>query len=366
MSTLLDEIKNMKYSQREVDFILYNWSLIDGEVDCPNNLEYLKSFFKYCLDEKKQTIDPTFLQKERFLIGDEAISWFKDDLRAGLFLYAFIHFRYNNLSLYLQIYDDFLKDLVMSIDCFHEKNYGLNTSYVSKLFSSRTKRLILRQAFHAYKNYKNKPKDLNWLNRNDKDQLDWAIEYLQELGLLIQPLNFLSANQKDSYTQICASIDALDLHPDLGSKITDKIKNKRSTCVNGHDGHMYIQKEQCLVPVIGQNLLSNNDWFINQHGNPAKSIKQDNLPKLAFNSLDPFHTGPKSSEHKDKILSNMRNAWNQKVFRDKKPVKLEKQLKLPHGYNKKLGKIAEVYNVNLVNCLKHILDKEYNDVISKK
>ncbi len=362
MSTLLSSIKNMKYSQREVDFILYNWSLINDEVDCPNNLSYLKYFFEYCLEEKKKIIDPSFLQKHRFLMNNEVISWFKDDLRAGLFLYAFIYFNYGKLNINLRVYGDFLKDIVISIDCSHEKNYGLNTSFVSQFFNSRSKALILKQALQFYGTYKTKPKDLNWLSNSDREQLDWATEYLQELGLLIQPFNFLASDAKENYLQICASIDALDLHTDLSSKI-NKTKDEKLDAV---DTNMYLEGEIFVTPIIGQNFSHSNSGPVTQHANSTTPIKEDNLPKLVLKMQNPFHTGFENSELKVKILKNMRNAWNQKVFRDKKPVKSEKQLKLPYGYNKKLGEIAEAYDENMVDCLKQILDKEYDDVVPHK
>lgn len=309
MSTSLDDLKWMKYSQREVDVILYNWSLVNDEVIYPNDLNYLKGLYTYCLDNGILVISNNFFQEKVPLVNNELISWFKDDLRAGLFLYTFIHFKHNHLELIARFYNDFLKDLVISIDCVRKSN-DLSDN---KLFNTIYKKYAIRDAFTFYKRYRTKSKDLSWLNCNNREQLDWAMEYLQKLGLLIQPYNFLPADNKESYIQICASIDALDLHPDS-----------------------------------------------------TTAIKVDNLPNQSFNDLHPFHTGYENSEYKEKILNNIRNAWNQKVFRDKKQVKLEKQIKLPYGYNKKLDKIAEAYGKNSVDYLKQILDKEYNDVIILK
>lgn len=309
MSTSLDDLKWMKYSQREVDFILYNWRLVYDEVIYPNDLNYLKNLHIFCLDNDIVMPSNLFPRVKIPVVNYELISWFKDDLRSGLFLYTFIHFKHNHLELIARFYNNFLKDLVISIDCVSENNNLAN----SKFFNTIYKTFAIKDAFNLYKRYRTKSKDLSWLNCNSREQLDWAMEYLQRLGLLIQPYNFLPANNKESYIQICASIDALDLHP-----------------------------------------------------NSTTAIEVDNLPNQSFNNLDPFHTGYENSEYKEKILSNIRNAWNQKVFRDKKPVKIEKQIKLPYGYSKKLDKIAEAYGENSVESLKKILDKEYNDVVLLK
>ena len=318
MPTSLDDLEGMKYSQREVDFILYNWSLVNDEVRYPNDLDYLKSFYIYCLSNDKLMINPSFFKRKRLVVDIELISWFKDDLRAGLFLSAYMYLKYKYLNFIIEFYNNFLKDLVFNIDFFHENINTIDKDVYSKSFVITAKTFAIRQAFYMYKFYKTKPRDLSWLNQNNREQLNWAMEYLQGMGLLIQPYNFLPADNKESYIQICASIDALDLHPPSSKAAS------------------------------------------------STATKADDLPNHSLTNLNTFHTGYKNSEHKEKILSNMRNAWNQKVFRDKKPVKLEKQIKLPYGYNKKLDKIAEAYGENAIDSLKQILDKEYKDVVLPK
>lgn len=347
MSTSLNDLKWMKYSQREVDFILYNWSLINDEVCYPNDLDYLKIFYINCLSNNKLIIDASFFQRKKLVVNIESISWFKDDLRAGLFLSTCMYLKYRYLNFLIDFYGDFLKDLIVSIDCFHKNTNTIYNDFDSKSFSIRDKNFSMRQAFYMYKYYKTKPKDLSWLNQNSKEQLDWAMEYLQETGLLIQPYNFLPADNKESYIQICASIDALDLHPDLSSKISKKKDgNKKKS-----------EREEMHVPISEQNKYSND-----RHSSNQSTKKLDNLPHHPYTNLDLFHNSGKNSEHKEKLVNNMRNAWNQKVFRDKKPVKPEKQLKLPYGYNKKLDRIAEAYGENAIDSLKQILDKEYTDI----
>lgn len=192
MSTSLDDLKWMKYSQREVDIILYNWSLVNDEVIYPNDLNYLKDFYRHCLHNKLSMICPTFFQGKIPVVKNELISWFKDDLRPGLFLYTFIHFKHDHLELRGRFYNDFLKDLVVSIDCVSRSNELLD----NRLFNTIYKTYAIKDAFILYKYYKTKSKDLMWLNYNNREQLDWAIDYLQRLGLLIQPYNFIPANNK--------------------------------------------------------------------------------------------------------------------------------------------------------------------------
>lgn len=353
-------VRFVKYSQREVDFILYKWSLINDEVRQPNNLSYLNNFFEHCLNSKSKMIDPIYLERRKSLINDELIGWFKDDLRAGLFLYTYLHFRHKHLNLDLQIYDNFLKDLVVSIDCVSKEN----TIQDIRLFTYAHKMFAIRHASLFYKNYKTKSKYLSWLHRNDKEQIDWAIEYLQELNLLIQPFNFLSTDNTERYMQICASIDALDLHTDLSIKIIRNTNSKKNDNVDNLAND--ISEEESRLAFKDQDLHPNSRNIPSQQSKLNAVYNVKDLPINSFNKSDPFHAGAKNSEHKEKLLSNMRNAWNQKVFRDKKSVVPERKMKLPHGYNKKLEQIAEAYGSNAVDSLKQILDEEYDKAVLSK
>lgn len=54
-------------------------------------------------------------------------------------------------------------------------------------------------------------KELKWLDKKNKKQIDWAINHLESKGLLWKPYLFIANNYEDKYDQVRASIDAFKL-----------------------------------------------------------------------------------------------------------------------------------------------------------
>ncbi len=351
--------KRIKYSQREVDFILYNLKLDDYDLTTPNNLSYLNETF-----DKYYTIDPSkkiYLNPRYCLVSDESIRWIKDDLRAALWFYSFLVIRQRWEFEIIIEHAVFSKDLILSFDSYH-KRVGTR-GFICRDFNLLNKNRLVRIAMPLYSEYKTSHKYLIWLDRKDQEQMDWAIDYLQERELLINAPTFLSINTKECYAQICASLDALDLHPNLKEKLNDyQTAKAKNTSKDNQTSDQDVSSQE-------QQLISSNNNMV-QAIRKTIDVNSDrntyiNEPKTkAYITL--IREKYKVSDAKKDVLMKMRTAWNQKVFRDKKTVKPEKRIKLPHGYEKKVKEISIAYDEEMVACLKRIIDEEYNQIKSEK
>lgn len=337
----------LKYSQREVDFIFRNLALDRKVSQYPHTLLDLKtvidSEFKINMSEKVY-----FLPKYT-LVPDNYIRWLKEDLRAALWFYSLLviwHKWEFNIILEHAI---FPKDLILSFDIYYtdEREHD----FLCRNFLLFNKKIIIKNAIYFYNNFKTNHKYLSWLDKRNQEQMDWALDYLQEKGLLINAPTFLPNNTKDCYAQVCASLDALDLHSDLKSKLIDsqtrKTKNIDKPTQRSEQGMMSQEKQW----------TSGDEVF-------DRALKKHWQNPKAFTTL--VSKVNQDTDAKRELIQRMRTAWNQKVFRDKKTVKPEKQLKLPHGYEKKLNVVAEAYDENMVNYLKVLIDKEYDKIKSEK
>ena len=337
----------LKYSQREVDFIFHNLEL-DGKVSqYPHTLFDLKtvidSEFKINMSEKIY-----FLPKYT-LVPDNYMRWLKDDLRSSLWFYSFLIIWNRWEFSIISEHAIFPKDLILSFDSFHANRK--EGGFLCRDFLLFNKKNVIKNAIYFYNKYKTNHKYLSWLDKRNQEQMDWALDYLQEKELLINDPTFLPNNTKECYAQVCASLDALDLHSDLKSKLIDsqitKSENIDEPAQRSEQG-MKLQEEQ---------LIARNKEF------DEASKKHWQNPN-AFTTL--VSKVNQDTDAKRELIQRMRTAWNQKVFRDKKTVKPEKQLKLPHGYEKKLNVVAEAYDENMVNYLKVLIDKEYDKIKSEK
>lgn len=345
-----------KYSQREVDFILRNLELDGYEVTTPNDERYLLCFTH--IDHKINIFGKIYFNPKFCLVPDGLISWIKDDLRAALWFYSFLIIR-ENRELTIKIwYAVFSKDLILSFDSDHVN--GDPEGYACRDFGLFIKNRMIKEAIPLYRRFKTGNKNLSWLDRKDQEQMDWAMDYLREKELLINAPIFLPLNTKECYAQICASLDALDLHPDLEQKIIDsqntKAKDSDESSQNINQGvvpqvsHLN-PTNHTIVDTSRKNVGLANNTFIRQ------------THKESYETL--FGKNYEGSDAKKDLLKKMRTAWNQKVFRDKKPVKAEKQIKLPREYEKKVKNIAEANGQDIVICLKEIIDQKYNNIKSK-
>lgn len=347
------DFDKIRYSQREIEFIYCNLErlgFVTGPLQDIENLKLISSN-----ESNRGMTDYTFFRTDLCLVKDELISWLKDDLRASLWFYSLLIIGQNwNLSIEI-VHNVFSRDLILNFDCYQ---YGREKERSTFGFFQRWDKIrIMKFAIPSYNSHKVSPKDLVWLNYKNHKQIDWAIQYLQENHLLINVPTFLPISNKERYAQICASLDALDLHLDLEQKLISKTKNTIEL-----DQSLSKRLKLKQTEEIVKNEAMDKDGKKSKANNYRKFTKSG-LPRVeAYGKL--VQSAYEASDAKVEWISRMRTAWNQKVFRDKKPVKAEKKIKLPHGYEKKVKEISEAYGEDITSCLKRIIDAEYESIKS--
>lgn len=332
MSEYTYQLERLIFSSREVDFILQNLEMDGHSVVTPNDADYLK---KICTERAINTSSKHYFDPKAYLVPNDSIRWFKDDLRVTLWFYAFLVIEQQWSMNLLSVHNIFTKDFALSFDC-HFDHRGLRTNTLRN-FLGRSKTRAIKIAFPYFSKCKTSRDHLRWLNENNKEQINWALDYLQEKKLLINAPNFTPTNTKECYAQVCASLDALDMHSDLQQKLIDSYP-RESKKTDKPDQTMTNGK-----------LDTPRETTLGYRDNPE-----------AFKKI--FKDVHEASDAKRELLTRMRTAWNQKVFREKNPVKAEKKTKLPHGYEKKVKEISEAYGEDMVACLKRIIDEEHNTV----
>ena len=85
-----------------------------------------------------------------------------------------------------------------------------SSSFFEYNFAVQEKIKFLNQAKSIYTQRITPRSDTKWINKNDEDQIYWAVEYLKSHSALITPPLFLASNIDDIYNQICASLDSID------------------------------------------------------------------------------------------------------------------------------------------------------------
>lgn len=363
----------LRVSQRVVNFLLYQLNIDYGDVAFPNTVHYLDA---YIVDKSKISSNilnkPYLLVPRSFLLPEESIHWLASDLRASIWFYAYMSVEEKDFNLSMCEYGDFQKDLLLGIDCSLSDERPLKRGIWS--YNLRKKKYSLNYAKALYSNFRTKVKHLNWLNPNDENQLQWAIDHLEEKELLIKPPTFIPITNKDLYAQICASLDVLDLFERSSFLNKEYIESKKNEVVPIKEVVEKKDSKYVKMP-FGQNigtdreLIDDDSVDTNDVEEPEVEAKAAELQSHLNGQNSPFEQVYSITDFKKKSLKNMRNSWNQKTSRDKEDKKRPSDFKLPHGYNKKLNEIAEAYglqdskgNINNVACLKQILDKEHADI----
>lgn len=339
MTFIPHDLKRPKYSQREVDFILHNLELDGYRLEIPNDINYLG----YIIDikHKLDTTRKIYFTPKFCLVSEDSIRWLKDDLRVALWFYAFLVIKQKWSINLLTEHTIFHKDLILSFDSQHREVDP--KIFVCRDFFLMDKNRVIKTAVPFYNSIKTSNKDLSWLDRKDQEQMNWALEYLQEKKLLINAPTFLAINTKECYAQVCASLDALDMHSDLQQKLIDSYP-RESNKADRPDQTMTNGKRD-----------TPRETTLAYRDNSEARYNSEAFKKL-------FKDVYEASDAKRELLTRMRTAWNQKVFREKNPVKAEKKIKLPHGYEKKVKEISEAYGEDMVACLKRIIDEKHNAV----
>jgi len=230
------------------------------------------------------------------LVPEESSNWITKDLRASLWFYNYyynhltsnIHLAHNSLSNHVDY-------LITGIDCsFMLLNPPIYSNDSEQLhiinnynFGLEYKLTVINDTKRLYHSILTERKYTDWIDINDIDQLYWAVDYLRKAGMLVQNVLFLAQDNKDTFAQICASLDTIDNFHNMNYQYTP---------------------------------TANKRFFI----------------------------------------SNMRKAWSQKKFRDKKDAETAQEHFLSRRHMNRLKKLASEYGVSSAEYLQQLIDEAYD------
>ena len=169
------------------------------------------------------------------LVPEESSNWITKDLRASLWFYNYyynhltsnIHLAHNSLSNHVDY-------LITGIDCsFMLLNPPIYSNDSEQLhiinnynFGLEYKLTVINDTKRLYHSILTERKYTDWIDINDIDQLYWAVDYLRKAGMLVQNVLFLAQDNKDTFAQICASLDTIDNFHNMNYQYTPTA-NKR-------------------------------------------------------------------------------------------------------------------------------------------
>lgn len=230
------------------------------------------------------------------LVPEESLNWITKDLRASLWFYNYYH---NHLTSNIHLAHNSLSNhvdyLITGIDCsFMLLNPPIYSNDSEQLhiinnynFGLEYKLTVINDTKRLYHSILTERKYTDWIDINDIDQLYWAVDYLRKAGMLVQNVLFLAQDNKDTFAQICASLDTIDNFHNMNYQYTP---------------------------------TANKRFFI----------------------------------------SNMRKAWSQKKFRDKKDAETAQEHFLTRRHMNRLKKLASEYGVSSAEYLQQLIDEAYD------
>ena len=230
------------------------------------------------------------------LVPEESSNWITKDLRASLWFYNYYHnYLTSNIHLAHNSLSNHVDYLITGIDCsFMLLNPPIYSNDSEQLhiinnynFGLEYKLTVINDTKRLYHSILTERKYTDWIDINDIDQLYWAVDYLRKAGMLVQNVLFLAQDNKDTFAQICASLDTIDNFHNMNYQYTP---------------------------------TANKRFFI----------------------------------------SNMRKAWSQKKFRDKKDAETAQEHFLTRRHMNRLKKLASEYGVSSAEYLQQLIDEAYD------
>lgn len=220
----------LKISDEDAKSLLYiknhledqTWKNIKFDRDDYKNLliEYLRS-----TNNPLQRFNELIYFKIKNYLPDHYVSWFNNDLRCALFI---AYLTQDQLRSYAFKGENELLDEVTE-NVRYEILYFIN-NYLR--YMPQYQRFIPRQFTGDWKvidilavksNYfKNRLADseIRWLEASNKEQVDWAYDYLSERKIILLSGVFVPTNTEEVYELILASLDVLSNvpEPNIGTK----------------------------------------------------------------------------------------------------------------------------------------------------
>ena len=234
-----------KLSNRELNFIVFILSFYGYPLLLPANRELILNSIRdmHARNYNKISNIENFCKSR--IIDESLFDWIKSDTRALLWMYAFYNYQlpfFNIPKSYVQASPNLLENFVYNIDAAYysvqpslftpanlpsvpfgvfgvQYNLPLERFYENAVegfnFALIDKANYLNLSKNRYAERKTDRKNINWIDKNNEDQVYWAIDYLKNNNLLLKINGFLAYTNDDLYDLICASLDIIDAYIEL-------------------------------------------------------------------------------------------------------------------------------------------------------
>ena len=190
--------------------------------------------------------------KIKTVLPDSYIKWFKNDLRASLYLAGLVETMLKNKRItekggddFLVYFSDFIRsnpiNYINSFGEFTTMEYSFNNNNATPIHENWVISYILSIKDYYLNNMVNK-KRVRWIDSTNKDQVQYIYEYLLESDKILLKHSFFPDSSQEIYMLILASIDSLSNSKAEGSTI--RKWNKEGTKYTD-----FTERESILIPL---------------------------------------------------------------------------------------------------------------------
>ncbi|WP_201533905.1 hypothetical protein [Psychrobacter ciconiae] len=227
-----------KISNRELNFIAYILKFYGYPLILPANRELILNNIKDMNTRESNKIEDIKNFYRSKMIDESLFDWMKEDVRALLWMCSFYFCKsqfYDVPKNNIQALPTLLENLMFNIDSsfvaeqssplpilanpapYMPFNQGMQNNIFTQNFIQNPMRNFALEKKSYYLNFarnifniiKTDRKNTNWIDKENEEQLYWAVDYLKNNNLLIIN-NFIAYTNGDLYNHICASLDAID------------------------------------------------------------------------------------------------------------------------------------------------------------
>lgn len=234
-----------KLSNRELNFIVFILSFYGYPLLLPANRELVLNSIRDMYARNHSKIDDIENFCKSRMIDESLFGWLRNDTRALLWMYAFYNYQspFSDIpKSYVQASPSLFENFVYNIDVAYyspqqplftptnlspmpfgnfwfQDSIPLQNFYTNAVvgfdFSLTNKVDYLNLAKSRYTERRTDRKNVNWIDKNNEDQIYWAIDYLKSNNLLLNVNGFLAYTNDDLHDLICASLDIIDTYIEL-------------------------------------------------------------------------------------------------------------------------------------------------------
>lgn len=158
-----------------------------------------------------QQLDYLISIKTYSSISDSFLTWFSDDLRAGLYFSSYVDLEWYQDCFYggtefLHWIKSIIKTSTLEIGNHISIKPNFDTNQNLRESNIRNLNIIKRK----YLNDRTRPNKIDWFDLEDTEQVKWGYDYLDEREKITLNGTFFPKTTKDKYNLVLASIDISD------------------------------------------------------------------------------------------------------------------------------------------------------------